>query len=51
MERIVKLIEDELVRLEEMVALHKWEIEELKEKLKKAEEALAHYRVKTDGEF
>lgn len=51
MERIVKLIEDELDRLEEMVALRNWEIEELKEKLKKAEEALAHYRVKTDGEF
>jgi ribosomal protein L29 len=59
MERIVKLIEDELDRMEEMIALRNWEIEELKEKLKKAEEELAHYRVrrpfseavKTDGEF
>lgn len=59
MERIVKLIEDELDRMEEKIALQKWEIGELKEKLKKAEEELAYYRerrpfseaVKTDGEF
>ena len=51
MERIVKLIEDELDRLEEMIALQKWEIEELKEKLNRAEEALMPYVVKKDGKI
>lgn len=47
MERIIKLIEDELDRKDEMIALRNWEIEELREKLKKAEEELETYRGKT----
>lgn len=57
MDRIINLIEAELKRQEDIIALQKWEIEDLKEKLKKAEEELSLYRnrqpfldaVKTDG--
>lgn len=46
MEIIINLIEAELKRQEDEIALQKWKIEDLTQKLKEAEEILERCRVR-----
>lgn len=46
MDRIINLIEAELKRQEEVIALQKWKIEDLTEQLKNAKEQLEGYRMR-----